>query len=321
MKRLITGFILAAALTTAGTSYAVDSEAGTASSNILTLQDGARPAGMGGAYVAVSDDINALYHNPAGLGFFKESEVSANEFGGFAGLKLSDLAVAIPLGDVTTSNVHQLGTLAFNLATLDYGSEDAFDASGNRIGDLKASDRVYGVGYGKAFRDRGAIGALARVYNLKIAGESASGTSVDLGALYRLVPGYFNVGASARNIGSDVQYSGKTEKAPTEYMLGAALTPLKDALTLALDVGSAADRSSIVRGGAEWHLSSAFALRAGYDSSLDAGSGLSLGAGVQLLDFEVGFIPIDKVGLDYSFTPTDLQTIHRVSLTARIGTQ
>lgn len=35
----------------------------------------ARPVGMGGAFTAVSDDINALFYNPAGLNKVKENEI------------------------------------------------------------------------------------------------------------------------------------------------------------------------------------------------------------------------------------------------------
>jgi hypothetical protein len=40
------------------------------------LYKGARPLGMGGAFVAVSDDANALFYNPAGLADIKESRIS-----------------------------------------------------------------------------------------------------------------------------------------------------------------------------------------------------------------------------------------------------
>ncbi len=42
----------------------------------LTLGVGARPLGMGGSFVAVSDDSTATYWNPAGLGYLSHSEVS-----------------------------------------------------------------------------------------------------------------------------------------------------------------------------------------------------------------------------------------------------
>lgn len=39
---------------------------------------GARPMGMGGAFIAVSDDINAVYWNPAGLSQLERSEATFN---------------------------------------------------------------------------------------------------------------------------------------------------------------------------------------------------------------------------------------------------
>ena len=42
----------------------------------LTLGVGARPLGMGGSFVAISDDATATYWNPAGLGSLSHSEVS-----------------------------------------------------------------------------------------------------------------------------------------------------------------------------------------------------------------------------------------------------
>src|SRR5262245_17943725 len=38
---------------------------------------GARPGGMGGAFVGLSDDIESIYYNPAGLGNLVQSGVTA----------------------------------------------------------------------------------------------------------------------------------------------------------------------------------------------------------------------------------------------------
>jgi hypothetical protein len=314
MKRAITGLVFAATIAAAvRPAHAVDAEAGTVSANIVAIQSGARAAAMGGAFTAVADDLNAVYHNMAGVGFFNKSEFAANQTNGIADLELSDLSVAIPLGDVTASNVRRLGTIVFNIGTLDYGSETALNASGNPAGGLNATDNTMAFGWGKAFGERFAIGGLARTYKSTIFKHSETGTLVDAGLLFRAIPGYLNVGVAGTDIGNDV---------PTEYRGGIALMPAGDTLILSGEVGTAEDRSSIVRAGIELRPVSVVALRAGYDSSFDAGSGISFGAGIQLLDLEVGFFPIDRVTLDYAYTPADdLEAFHRISLSARIGTQ
>ena len=59
--------LLGQSFTDAATKYAGE---------FLTLGVGARPLGMGGSFVAISDDATATYWNPAGLGHLSHSEVS-----------------------------------------------------------------------------------------------------------------------------------------------------------------------------------------------------------------------------------------------------
>ena len=49
---------------------------GETTADFLITASGARPQGMGGAFAAFYDDINALYYNPAGLAFLTQGELS-----------------------------------------------------------------------------------------------------------------------------------------------------------------------------------------------------------------------------------------------------
>jgi len=51
------------------------SNCGTTSAQFLKLEAGARPVGMGGAFTAVCDDVQALYWNTAGLAQIKSKEL------------------------------------------------------------------------------------------------------------------------------------------------------------------------------------------------------------------------------------------------------
>ena len=59
-------FIIAAAVQSA---HAVDIHdgAGTAGAAFLKIEGGSRPAGLGGAFTGLANDINTIFWNPAGL--------------------------------------------------------------------------------------------------------------------------------------------------------------------------------------------------------------------------------------------------------------
>ena len=51
---------------------------GTTVANFLTIPVGPRASGMGGAFIAVANDVTAAYWNPAGLSRIPRSEFTAS---------------------------------------------------------------------------------------------------------------------------------------------------------------------------------------------------------------------------------------------------
>ena len=65
-KKLIAILVTVCIICTAGSVLASEGQGGQGGA-FLRIPIGARPAGMGNAFVSVSDDANALYFNPGGL--------------------------------------------------------------------------------------------------------------------------------------------------------------------------------------------------------------------------------------------------------------
>ena len=63
----------------------------------LKIVPGARPAGLAESFVALSDDINAVYYNPAGLGFIIRPELQATHMIGLADIYTSFVGYLQPL--------------------------------------------------------------------------------------------------------------------------------------------------------------------------------------------------------------------------------
>ena len=69
---------------------------GTVSGLTLRQGVGARSLGMGEAYVAVSDDINALFSNPAGLAIIQKKELTTMYFKGLTDVQTGFLGYVVP---------------------------------------------------------------------------------------------------------------------------------------------------------------------------------------------------------------------------------
>jgi len=67
-------------------AVAVHPKAGSTSASFLRLGIGGRPVAMS-AYTAISDDVQAVHWNPAGLSQLKENELSIMHNESFQGIK------------------------------------------------------------------------------------------------------------------------------------------------------------------------------------------------------------------------------------------
>ena len=63
---------------------------------IFRLGTGARPLGMGGTFLALADDENATFYNPAGLGWIERFGVTSFFIQQFGAATFGALSVSLP---------------------------------------------------------------------------------------------------------------------------------------------------------------------------------------------------------------------------------
>ena len=257
---------------------------------------GARPLGLGGAFVALADDGNAANYNAAGLGYINAAHLSMTTSQRFRGL----------------INYNHIG------GVLPLGSVGSFGAS---IGILGEDSEVYKeqtitVSYGKTFSKKIALGLNLKSFSTRFdednesvsahlknnsqffAHTSAADFSFDLGMMASPVTG-LTVGLSAENlfpanvsiseIGEDL--IPRNIRVGLAYRLATiAATTKQEALREVLKSGlgifevTFRDGDRQIHAGAELWLNKVIGVRAGYSlkSGVNSATGIALGGSVKL---------------------------------------
>lgn len=293
-------------------------EPGTAGAGFLKFAVGPRAVGMGESQTAVAEDAYAAYWNPAGLALVAFPQLAATYNRSFAGVDHQYLSLAWPLRAGSTLNV--------NFTRLGVAALDGFDAQGTRTGGVEAGAQALGVGYGRTLAGDGAdLPQLSAGLGLKgvresLAGASAQTVATDLGLLAVWRPDQrgwaagseWRLGFSALNLGPGLKFDAETSPLPTAYRLGLAwrTRPRGDILTLSADPVLSRDEAAFVAFGAEYAVWRVLALRLGYRTGQEIGTGFRGGVGFKLKAVEI----------DYAFAPFgELGQMHRLGLTVRLG--
>ncbi len=297
----------------------------------LYLGVGGRPKGMGGAYVALVNDVTAGYWNPGSLSKINYPQFSLMHEAQFGNLVNYDYgSVGIPFG--------KNSSLGFSLIRL--GVDDIadtrnalIDLNGNgvleenlgerldpsKITYFNTSDYAFYLTYAKRQSDNFTYGANLKVIRRNIAEEGAWGLGFDVGASYSPFTGFY-LGANLMDLTTTYlswstgkkEVISPTAKIGTAYQidfLKGKLTPVVD-----FDVRFENRRQSAnanlgpvsfdMHAGVEYTFKDLISLRTGYS---DLGN-LTLGAGVKL----------PKINIDYSFSKfdglEDLGNSHLISL-------
>lgn len=287
MRGLLAGLMLAFA--------AIAATAAQESAAFLKIGVGARPLGMGGAYTAIADDINALTWNPGGLATLPSREM---------GFMHSEMAAQTHYDFAGFAQPFKFGTVGVSGRYLSQGALDGRDANGKPLGGFSASDEAVDFAYASRLSQALSIGGAVRYIRSTIADASATTYAMDFGGVYsaqRMGPGVPKIGLAVQNIGPGLQFLDERDPLPLTVSLGLGYL-LPSGVTFAMDFRRLPDsQASEVALGTEYMLLPAFALRAGYDNA--AGPQASAAA-VNIRGLTGGFgIKPFGYSVDYSITP------------------
>jgi outer membrane protein OmpA-like peptidoglycan-associated protein len=255
----------------------------------LRMGIGARGLAMGGAYTAVTDDLTALYWNPAGLAHVGKLQFTAFYSGGLEADR--DLNYFGFAHHWYGEDEADYGT--FSIGWLNSGMDGfrEFDLSGTPLGTFDFNRNNFYLGWGRAFteNDRLGLGFGLKFLHDKVTDSYLSdadannmGGGFDVGM-------YFNITEQAKfgfawqdiytRIGAhDAEED--TDVVPWNLRFGLALMPM-DPLIVAIDVEKAEQDDMLLNFGGEYGFVLAedydLALRMGFnDGDFAAGFGLGL---------------------------------------------
>lgn len=270
----------------------------------LKLAPGPRPIGLGEAFTAVADDLNALSTNPGGLAALSGRELGFSHAELPADTRLDQLAYAQALPG--------RGTLAGGLLRLSHGAIPGRDELGRPTGEFTASDTALQLGYGTRLEGVGAVGVNVKYLESRLAFATARGLALDLG-WRRAGRGAWSWGLALRNLGDGLRYGDRVDSLPLTAAAGAAVR-LSGSMLLSAEFRHRPAAGGFEAGvGTEYDLLPSLALRAGYrNASGQPGaavmSGLGLGFGIRL----------KKATLDYAITPQgELGQAQRLSVSTK----
>lgn len=249
---------------------------------------GARPLGMGRAFTAVADDIDALYWNPAGLASYRSSQVSFMH----APFKIDGAHQYVAY----SQPIYALGALGIGIANVSSGDVDRVDTNNSIIGSFNYRETGYLASYAHRLQERFDVGGTLKMAENGLAGTTKRGFGADAGALYRMGP-RLQFGLMARNLIAP-SYSFDTEKEEFPRILrgGVAAKFFNRHLTTSLDLEKTVGLSQNPRWhlGAEGFIIDNIFLRAGVDQT-EIASGVGIRWRSLQFDYAAAFQEIGMV--------------------------
>lgn len=270
---------------------------------------GARALGMGKAFVAVAEDADTVFSNPAGLGGIDSPKLSTM----YTSL-MSDVNYVVLGGAYPFSKNSAIGA---GIVTANMSGIPLYSSSKASLGDATWNNSVIFASYGRSIPDaKLKVGGSLKYYTQGGTGsssiESANGSAVglDAGVLYS-VSDALSVGVVAQNpLGTKLQSgNGVSNAVPSTIKAGVAYRILigeAQKLTLAADYDLISEKSNVFHAGAEYFLTPNFAVRGGLDQDPAPGGSTTnvtagLGLRIQGVAFDFAYHPYGSLTEDTTY--------------------
>ncbi len=263
----------------------------------LSRYMGPRPAGIGGAFVALANDPTGVVWNPAGLSFMSQNAVHIESARLFESTSITGLSFAVP--------GRKLPSIGLTILSLRSGDFEKTNELNEPLGEFNQSDMAFLFSASKNITHKFALGANLKIVRQSIDEFDAAGVGIDLGLMFHVLP-TVSLGASLLNIGGpSVNMRVIDETYPSEFRGGVAVKFLDGRGLVAAELNHRSGPGTSLFGGTEFWVHRSFALRVGY-AATDPSGGFSYRVSP---DFR----------FDYAATDQELGMIHRFGLSYEFG--
>jgi hypothetical protein len=178
---------------------------GGTSGEFLLLGAGARGAALGGAFAALTQDVTALYYNPAGLSQMARPQAMVSTYSYVANTRYSWVGIGLPMSGGARAVGVSVGTFGFSDQPV-YTLEDP-DGTGETY---SVAETFLGLTYSQNFSDRFSAGFTAKMISDHLGSTSATGFAVDFGTNFHAMVGERPIRAAfvIDNLGSNLRHDG-----------------------------------------------------------------------------------------------------------------
>jgi hypothetical protein len=297
----------------------------------ISIGVGGRALALGGAFVALANDVTAGYWNPAALSHITYPQIALMHDEQFGSLVNHDYgAVALPIGARSSVGLSIIRLGVDDIpdtrnAGVDINGNVTYDPAlfsrvdPNRVTYFNAADWAFFLTYAKKHSEEFSYGANVKIIRRELGENSATGIGIDVGVWYtpmeKLVLGANLQDVTTTFLAWDTgtnELISPTMKVGSAYLLDAFGGRFAPALDVDIRFENRRSASTAHIGpvsldlhtGLEYQFEDLVALRVGYS---DVGQ-LTMGAGLRL----------PKLSIDYSFAKFDgqqqLGNTHRISL-------
>ncbi|NMB82850.1 MAG: PorV/PorQ family protein [Ignavibacteria bacterium] len=265
------------------------SKRGTSAAQFLSISQGARAAGMGSAFVAVSDDPSALFWNPAGITKINGGSALMERTNWFAGINYNFVAITYNLGDYGALGV------SFTASDIDEMNVTTIQEPEGTGETFRVSDIAISIAYAINLTNNFSIGFNPKFIQQSIWRMSATAFALDLGVQYITPFDGIVLEMSISNFGTKMKLDGKSSlvlydpdisttgnngmipaylqtdewELPLNFRVGLSYTPIKNemhGLTIAVDASHPSDDYESINIGGEYSLYDIVFIRGGYKS-------------------------------------------------------
>lgn len=175
---------------------------GSSAAQFLKIPVGAKAVSLGSTFSSISDDISAIYWNPAGLPQIKQFSIGFTHTQWIADVNHDFFGLVLPIDGVNT-----IGVSVVQLSTGDIENTTILQPKGTGIF-FDASDLAVSVSYARQVIEQVSIGITGKYINQRIWNSSAQTFALDLGVLLKTGYNDINMGFSLQNFGPELSMSG-----------------------------------------------------------------------------------------------------------------